>query len=206
MNIQHNNKKPILLIATHNKAKLRQMSQYLKDLPYQIVSLNDLGIDFDVEETGTTFAQNALLKATTYAKLSGLLTLADDSGLEVEALGGEPGIYSARYAGPNKTDEQKIDYLLDKIKEVPEGKRQARFSSAVALAWPDGTTKLYEGQSTGAITFTPRGASYKGFPYYRIYILDGYDKTLAELEDEGIPYTSHRQKALDLVIADLKKS
>ncbi len=195
-----------LLIATHNKAKFEQIKRLLDDIPYEIVSLADLGITFDVEEIGKTYEENALLKAKTYAKLSGLLTLADDSGLEVVALDDAPGIYSARFAGPGKTDEEKVDFLLEKIKEVPEGKRQATFKCTMALAWPDGKIKIYNGQSTGTIALHSRGQSTDGFPYYRVYIPSEFSKTIAELEQEGIAYQSHRKQSLKQLIPDLLKA
>jgi XTP/dITP diphosphohydrolase len=195
-----------LLISTHNKAKFNQIKQLLGDIPFDPVSLDDVDIAFDVEETGKTYEENARLKAVTYAKISGLFSLADDSGLEIDALDGEPGIYSGRYAGLGKTDEQKIEFLLDKIKSVPEGKRQATFKCCMALAWPDGKSKVYHGQTTGTIALKPRGKPVVGFPYYRIYIPDGFNKTIAELHQEGIEYQSHRKRVLKDLIPDLIKA
>ncbi|MEX0940298.1 MAG: RdgB/HAM1 family non-canonical purine NTP pyrophosphatase [Candidatus Babeliales bacterium] len=193
-----------LLIATHNQAKFEQIRDYLRDIPYELISLSDIGITYDVEETGKTFVENALLKAQIYAQMSSLLTLADDSGLQIDALNGEPGIYSARYAGPNKTNEEKMQFILDKMQNIPIDKRQAQFVSCMVLAWPNGKVKIYEGQSMGLISMEPRGKSRYGFPYYRIYILDRYGKTIAELEEQQIPYESHRQQSLRQVADDLK--
>lgn len=193
-----------LLIATHNKEKLTQIKQILNGIPYTIVSLSDVGITDDVEETGTTFAENATLKATTYAKLSGLLTLADDSGLEVAALGGEPGVYSSRYAGPQASAEQKIAFLLTKMRTVPAEKRQARFACAQVLALPTGNpSQLYEGFSTGYITMEAQGKLMPQFPYCSVYVLDGYGKTIAQLQEENVPYECHRVRTMMLVKKDL---
>src|SRR5512142_1195861 len=127
-----------LLIATHNRGKLIEFQELLAGLPLALATLDDVGIREDVEETGTTFAGNARLKALAYARESDLLTLADDSGLEVDALGGEPGIYSKRYAGEDATDANRINFLLHRMKGVPVEARVARFRCAIALARPDG--------------------------------------------------------------------
>ena len=130
-----------LLIATHNRGKLIEYQEMLDD-HFELVTLDDVGIRDDVDETGVTLAENARLKAIAYARPSGLLTLADDSGLEVDALGGEPGVYSKRYAGENKSDAERNVFLLNKLRDVPRGKRSARFRCAIAIATPDG--KLWE--------------------------------------------------------------
>lgn len=189
--------KPKLLVATHNKGKFAEFKRMLAAIPYQIISLDDLDIALDVEETGTTYEENAALKAETYAKLSGMLTLADDGGLEIDALGGEPGVYSSRYAGPGKTDEQKVQFVLDKLKDVPEGKRQARFVVVLALATPDGQTSFFEGVIDGVISLKPLGKPIAQLPYRQIFVLDGYGKTLDELDEEGVSFITHRHKALE---------
>lgn len=198
-----NHKPDTLLIATRNKGKIRLLKQFLTDITYNLVSLDDLGITEDVQETGVTYEENATLKAKRYAQLSGMLSLADDGGIEVDALDGEPGVYSARYAGPDSTDEEKIALLLDNMKDVPGHKRQATFVVVLALADPQGDVKLYRGEMTGAIATEPRGKPSKGLPYRQVFILDGYGKTLDELDEQGIPYVSHRQKALEKVKIDL---
>ena len=193
-----------LLIATHNQAKYAQMKEILSCLPYSFVSLNECGITDDVEETGATFEENALLKARYYAQRSGLATLADDSGLVVHALGGEPGIYSSRYAGPDATDEQKVSYILKKMAHIPMGPdRNARFECAVALVLPDGTQKEYKADVEGIMLEQPRGTLKKGFPYCVLFFLPAYEKTMAQLQDEQIPYAAHRMRVLKKVIADL---
>ena len=134
-----------LLVATRNKGKLRELASLLSDVPMRLVSLDDVGVDDEVEETGATFEENAVLKATAYARASGLTTLADDSGLEVDALGGEPGVRSARYAGPDADDGARVRLLLSKLSETPSGRRQARFRCAMAVASPNGSARDLRG-------------------------------------------------------------
>ncbi len=186
----------ILLVATNNSAKLSEMKLLLGEIPYTIVSLADVGVDFDVEETGTTFEENALLKAKTYSRLSGLLTLADDSGLEVKALNNEPGIHTNRYAGPDATEEEKVQFLLKKMAHIPEGNRDARFTVYLALAWPSGETKVVVGHYPGMIALEPRGKPIKKFPYRVIFVPSGMHKTLAELIEMGVSTESPRTIAI----------
>ena len=153
------------------------------------------GITAEVDETGGSFEENARLKATVLARESGLLTLADDSGLEVDALGGEPGPLSARYAGEDATDEDRINYLLAKLKDVPEEKRTARFRCVIAIAAPDGTVELCSGECRGFITTTPRGEY--GFGYDPVFYLPELGKTMAELPPEEKNRISHRAKAAE---------
>ena len=133
---------PRLLLATGNKHKLDELKSLFQDLPYELVSPSEIGIDTRVDESGGSFEENARLKAVAFATSSCLLSLADDSGLEVDALGGEPGVLSARYAGADATDAERIDFLLLRLKGVPEGKRQATFKCVVAIAKPEGMVKL----------------------------------------------------------------
>ena len=125
-----------LLVATHNRGKLQEFRTLLGGAPFDLVSLPDLGVTGDVEETGSTLEENAALKARTYASMTGVATLADDSGLEVDALGGEPGVRSSRYAGDNATDAQRIDFLLSRLGDIPEDRWTARFRCVLAIAWP----------------------------------------------------------------------
>lgn len=192
-----------ILIATHNEGKLDEIKKLFSGLDYKLVSLDDIGITHDVEETGNTFQENAILKAKTYAQMSGLVTIADDGGLKVEALGGQPGVYSSRYAGPNKTDAQKVTFLLDKLKNIPEDKRYAQFVVVLALAQPDGAVKLYKGVMPGHIALTARGTPRKQLPYRQIFIPEGFDKTLDELDDQDTRYLSHRQKAFKQLLKDI---
>jgi XTP/dITP diphosphohydrolase len=186
---------PKLLLATNNAGKLREFSSLLKGIPFQLTTLADHGIDVPVEEVGATFEDNARLKATACAAASQLLTLADDSGLEVDALGGEPGIMSARYAGDDASDEQRVDYLLSKLKGIPWEQRQARFRCVIVIAHPSGETEVCEGECPGFIYFEPRGT--QGFGYDPIFYLPELDKTMAELTVEEKNRTSHRARAAE---------
>jgi XTP/dITP diphosphohydrolase len=179
-----------LLIATTNQNKLREYAAIFGGLPLELRSLADVGITDDVEETGATFAENARLKAEFYAARSGLPALADDSGLEVAALGGEPGVRSARYAGPGATDAERNALLLTRLKDIPFHARLARFVCAIALARPHGEIELVEGVLPGVIDMEPRGSN--GFGYDPLfYVLDEH-KTLAELPIEHKNQISHR--------------
>ena len=147
----------------------------------------------EVEETGRTFHENAVIKAKEYARLSGLITLADDSGLEVDALGGEPGVLSARYTGPNASDEERNAYLLKKLEGVPTDKRTARFRCVIAIAFPDGKVEVVEGRREGVVQYAPRGNN--GFGYDPIFLLPELGLTMAELPPEQKNTLSHRAEA-----------
>lgn len=182
-----------ILLATRNKAKVKEYSRLLHGIPYEIVSLEDVGITQDVAESGQTFEENALIKAKTYAKQSSILAIADDSGLEVDALDGAPGVRSARYAGEGATDKERIDYLLDKMKDIPSKQMTARFRCVIAVATPAGEVKLCEGKCDGIITFEPKGKN--GFGYDPIFYLPDRQLTMAELSMEDKNKISHRGKA-----------
>jgi XTP/dITP diphosphohydrolase len=185
--------RPKLLLGTNNWAKVREYRSLLLDVDYQIVTMAEEGIYIEVEESGESMEENAHLKATVIAGKSRLLTLADDSGLEVDALGGEPGRLSARYAGENATDKDRVEYLLKRMKDVPRKDRAALFRCVIALAMPDGKVELYTGVCPGFITFEPRGQ--QGFGYDPIFYLPGLDKTVAELPLAEKNKISHRGKA-----------
>lgn len=178
-----------LLIATHNAGKLAELRDLLCGVPYTLVSLTDVGIELDVDETGETLEENAALKATTYAQLAGLLTLADDSGLEVDALDGAPGVYSARYAGPDATDADRIAKLLGNIAPHPQP-WSARFRCVIAIATPDGEVELHGGACEGVIISHPRGDN--GFGYDPAFLFPERDRTMAELTDAEKNAVSHR--------------
>ncbi len=180
-----------LLIATHNPGKLREFTEIFSDLNLRLYSLTDLGITVVVEETGQTFAENARLKAEEYCALSGLPTLADDSGLEVAALGGAPGIHSARYGG--LTGAAQLQYLLDQMRDIPWHQRLARFVCVIALAHPDLPTELVTGVLPGVIEYAPRGSG--GFGYDPLFYVLDEDATLAELSPERKNQISHRAQA-----------
>ena len=184
---------PKLLLATTNQGKAREYRHLLKGLPFQLVTLAEEGIHIAVDEKNTTFEENARLKATVYSNFSHLVTLADDSGLEVDALGGEPGIRSARFAGDEASDEDKVERLLARLKEVPWEKRTARFRCVIAIATPEGRTELCHGECHGLIAFAPKGNN--GFGYDPIFYFPELDKTMAELPLETKNQISHRGRA-----------
>jgi XTP/dITP diphosphohydrolase len=182
-----------LLIATHNQGKLREFRQLLADLDLEVTDLDAVGITHDVEETGTTFAENAILKARAYAEMSGLLTWSDDSGLEVDALDGQPGVYSARYGGPGLSARDRYLLLLDALRSHPPQSWRARFRCVVALALPNGEVHTVDDTLEGVITDQPTGEY--GFGYDPIFYLPEYQATLAELSPELKNHISHRGKA-----------
>jgi len=181
-----------LLIATNNPGKLKEYREIFKELPLAVTSPPEEGISLFVEECGRSYAENAILKARAYARAKDLLTLADDSGLEVEALGGAPGIFSSRYGGKT-TDEDRYGLLLEKMKDVPPEKRQARFVCFAALATPQGEVEIAEGSCQGVIAFAPRGKH--GFGYDPVFYLPEQGCTMAELEPEVKNRISHRARA-----------
>lgn len=182
-----------LLVATNNAGKLREYVELLDGLSFGLSTLADEGILDEVEETGQSMAENAVQKATAYAALSGLLTLADDSGLEVDALGGEPGPLSRRYAGDNATDRERNDFLLAKLEGVPWEKRGARFRCVIAIATPEGMVQTCEGVCEGAIAFDSRGTG--GFGYDPVFCLPQLGKRVAELTLDEKNEISHRARA-----------
>ena len=185
-----------IVIASDNKKKLKEMNEILSGLGYSCISKSDAGIYDEVEETGTTFTENSILKAKEIAKKAKTFAVADDSGLMVDALNGEPGVYSKRYAGENATDEERISFLLNKIKNVPDGKRTAKFISAVSFYNEEGKGFTVTGECKGSLSFSPKGSG--GFGYDPIFVPDGYNKTFSELTSEEKAEISHRGKALRL--------
>ncbi len=202
-----------LLVATHNPGKVREYQTLLADLPLEVTYLDAEGITLEVEETGHTFAENAVLKATTYARASGLWTWADDSGLEVDALDGAPGVNSARYGGPGLSDADRYRKLLDALTGVPWARRTARFRCVVALATPAGdvrgtadvpgtsevpgtwssSVQTADGACEGIIAFGPIGSN--GFGYDPVFYLPEQGQTMAQLPAETKHETSHRGRA-----------
>jgi XTP/dITP diphosphohydrolase len=182
-------------VATRNEGKLKELQQLLDNLPLELYGLSDFPNVATVPETGASFVENASLKAAGYATPTGLLTLADDSGLEVEALGGAPGIRSARYAGEGASDSDRTARLLAELSIIPAAKRSARFVSAVAIANSEGRIlNVSVGTCEGHIDFAPRGSG--GFGYDPIFIPSGYHKSFAELESAIKNQISHRARAL----------
>ncbi len=186
-----------LLIATTNRGKFAEVQAYLSDFPLVLRSLESMNDRPTVVEDGATFEENALKKARTLAKYSGCLTLADDSGLEVDALGGAPGIYSARYCGEEGNDDKNNAKLLQELRSVPEPLRTARFVCALALCAPDscdGKEWLVRESCEGRITFAPQGE--QGFGYDPVFFFPPYGKTFGEIDRGTKAAVSHRGKAL----------
>ncbi len=186
-----------LLVATHNYGKVKEFTRLLSGFKFDVIGLVDLGIEVEIEETGTTFEENALIKARGYADISGELTLADDSGLVVDALDGEPGVMSARYGGKELNDGQRVELLLENMEDVPGWKRTARFIAVLALVGQDLSNgySTSEGVLEGAITHQPIG--HNGFGYDPVFWLAPYSKTAAELSGEGKDKLSHRGRAFE---------
>jgi XTP/dITP diphosphohydrolase len=195
---------PKLLLATNNQAKVREYRHLLQNLPCEMVTLAEQGITTVVVETGRSLEDNAKLKAMVLANESQLLALADDSGLEVDALGGEPGPLSARYAGEAASDKDRVNYLLARLREVPWEKRSARFRCVIALAMPEGKkVDFCYGECRGFITFEPRGE--QGFGYDPVFFLSELGKTMAELPLEIKNQVSHRGQAAREVYNKLER-
>ncbi|MBQ9859898.1 MAG: RdgB/HAM1 family non-canonical purine NTP pyrophosphatase [Clostridia bacterium] len=189
------------VIATHNAHKLIELERILKPLGIRAVTDRDLGLELpEVEETGTTFAENAYLKAASACEFTGLPAIADDSGLVVDALDGRPGVYSARYGGEEATDDDRNVLLLQEMKDVPAGQRQARFISAVCCVFPNGDVLRAEGAFEGEIGYAPAGEN--GFGYDPIFVVG--DRTSAEMSPAEKDAVSHRGKALTVFAKDLE--
>ncbi|RLC72870.1 MAG: non-canonical purine NTP pyrophosphatase, RdgB/HAM1 family [Chloroflexi bacterium] len=196
-------RRPRLLLATHNSAKLRELRSLFCAGEWELVSLEQQGIELEVPEEGQTLEENAAAKAIAYAKVSGLISLADDSGLEVEALGGGPGPLSARYAGEGASDMDKISRLLSELAGIPWEKRKARFRCVIAVASPSGRLELCQGECQGVITFEPRGKG--GFGYDPVFFLPKLGRTMAELSLEEKNWVSHRGKAARKALEVLRR-
>ncbi len=191
------------MLATHNSAKLRELRSLFCAGEWELVSLEQQGIELEVPEEGQTLEENAAAKAIAYAKVSGLISLADDSGLEVEALGGGPGPLSARYAGEGASDMDKISRLLSELAGIPWEKRKARFRCVIAVASPSGRLELCQGECQGVITFEPRGKG--GFGYDPVFFLPELGRTMAELSLEEKNQVSHRGKAARKALEVLRR-
>jgi len=181
-----------LLIATANPHKLDEFRAIFSDLPYQLLSLNDVQLSMNVEETGITFQENSELKALAYARASGLLSLADDSGLEIDALGGAPGVYSARFGGENMSYSERFRLIFEHLRGLPLEQRTARFRCVITIAEPSGYHRSVEGIIEGLIT-APRGEN--GFGYDPIFLVPELGKTTAEISPEHKNRISHRGQA-----------
>ena len=192
-----------LILATNNQGKVYEYKSLLQNLDFELVTPSDVGITTIVDESGESLEENAELKATTLAAESQLIALGDDSGLEVDALGGEPGRLSARYAGEGASDKDRVNYLLSRLRDVPWPKRTARFRCIIAITVPDGKVSLCSGECLGFITLEPRGE--QGFGYDPIFYLPHLYKTMAELPLEIKNQVSHRGQAARKAYQALKK-
>lgn len=187
-----------LVVASHNAGKVREIAALLAPFGLDVVSAGTLGLD-EPEETGTTFIDNAVLKARAAAEVAKLPALADDSGLEVTALNGAPGIYSARWAGATRDFSVAMNRVRDEMKASGNSDTSARFVCALALAWPDGHVETVEGEVRGHVIFPPRGEN--GFGYDPIFIADGNTMTFGEMEPEAKHAISHRADAFAKLVA-----
>ena len=184
-----------IILSSGNKHKIDEIKDILKNMPFDVVSKDDLGYkDFDVVEDGSTLEENAFKKAEELHMLVGGIVIADDTGLFVDALNGEPGVYSARYAGETVSYKDNNDLLLKNLKNVPMEKRTAKFKTVIAVVFEDGKRIMAEGTCSGKIAFEERGEN--GFGYDPLFIVDGLDKTFAEMTEEEKNKISHRAKAL----------
>lgn len=184
-----------ILVATHNKGKLVEFADMLPAFKIDWMSLDDLAVEMDVAETGKTFQENAVLKAQSYAAATGVFTIADDSGLQVDALDGAPGVYTARYGGPGLSAEARYQLLLQNLADVPPAARTARFRCAMAVVHEDGRLLFTsEGVCEGQIALQPQGSG--GFGYDPVFYIPERGKTMAQLSPEEKHAISHRGRAL----------
>ena len=183
-----------IIFATGNEDKMKEIRQIMEDLGIEVLSMKEAGVTLEVEENGTTFEENALIKAKALCEKTGEITLADDSGLEVDYLNKEPGIYSARYLGRDTPYSEKNAYIIDQLRDARGDERSARFVCAAAAAFPDGRTEVVRGIMEGQIAYRPAGEN--GFGYDPIFYLPDYGCTSAEISPEEKNRISHRGKAL----------
>lgn len=196
-----------LLIATTNKGKLAEIGLFLRDLPVKLVSLQDVGISDDVEETGNTYQENSQKKALFYSKKSGLPAIADDGGLEIDALGGAPGVKSRRWLGKEESDEVLLSHLENVAKNLPEGNRKAWFKTVVSFALPNGKVWSVSGEVEGIIAKMPHTKILKGYPYRSFFYLPKIKKYYHEdqLSEEEQKLYNHRYKAIQELKSIIKK-
>ena len=192
-----------IVFATGNEGKMREVRLILQDLGFPVLSMKEAGVSLDIEENGTTFAENAMIKARAVWEKTGGIVLADDSGLVVDYLGGEPGVYSARYLGEDTSYEIKNQAIIDRLADAKEEERTARFVSAIAAVLPDGSELVTEGTVEGLIAHEPAGNG--GFGYDPIFCLPEYGVTSAEIPIEKKNEISHRGKALEAMKIKLRE-
>jgi XTP/dITP diphosphohydrolase len=191
------------VVATRNKGKMKEIDEILSSLPLQVISMEEAGIGKDIEETGSTFEENAMIKALEIYRLTGEIVMADDSGLAVDHLGGAPGIYSARFGGEGATDEDKYNKLLGMLQNIPGEKRTARFICAIAVVINEEEKFTVRGTCEGLVGFQPQGSN--GFGYDPIFYLPEFERTMAQLSPEEKNRISHRGRALQLMVEELKR-
>jgi len=191
------------VVASTNLGKIKEIKKVLQDTSFEVISMAEAGVDDEIEETGVTFEENALIKAEAIATKVDAIVMADDSGLEVDALNGAPGVYSARYAGEGATDNDRIVKLLRELSDVPEEKRQARFVSSIAVVLPGGENFIVRGTCEGLIAKDPSGDN--GFGYDPIFYLSEYNATMAEISLEEKNKISHRGRALVKMVEKLRE-
>lgn len=189
-----------LIIATNNAGKVKEIKKLLNGYDYDVLSLKDIGLDIDIEETGHSFEENSLIKARAINKITGDMVVADDSGLEIDFLNGAPGIYSARFLG-NATDERRYEGVLAIMEGIPEEYRTARFRCAACLV-TEADEMIFSGSIEGKIAFEPHGDN--GFGYDPVFFVPEYNKTMAQLDSETKNQISHRGKAFDLLAQKLR--
>ena len=192
-----------IVFATGNKDKVREIAEIMGDFNIPVISMKDAGIDADIVENGSTFEENAMIKARSVWNVCGGMVLSDDSGLEIDALNKEPGIMSARYLGKDTSYHEKNNSLIERLKGVPDEKRTARFVCAVAAVFPDGSEKVVRGVMEGRIGYEEKGEN--GFGYDPIFILPKYSRTTAELPPEVKNSESHRGQALRMMKEEIGK-
>lgn len=193
-----------VVLASKNQHKLQEMQTILSQYGLEVVLESDLGLDIEVEETGTTFEENSMLKAQAVQRASGMTAIADDSGLQVDALDGAPGIYSARFGGSrNKTDRDRLEYLLELLKDVPPEKRTARFVSVITMLRPDGSSIVARGICEGVIVRQAQGDG--GFGYDPVFFVPQEGCTFAQLPEGRKNEISHRANALRMFVEKLQK-
>lgn len=192
-----------IVFATGNEGKLREIREILADFSIEVISMKEVGVDEEIEENGTSFKENSLIKSRFICEKSGLPALADDSGLEIDYLGGEPGIYSARYLGRDTDYETKNNLIIEKLRNAKPHERGARFVCAISLVLPDGREFVTEGRMEGEIGYEIKGEN--GFGYDPIFYLPEYDQHSAELSREEKNKISHRGKALRAMVLRIEE-
>lgn len=186
-----------LIFATSNPGKIQEMKPVMEELGLEIISMGDAGITEDIVEDGETLEENALIKARYVAQKTGEWAFGEDAGIFIEALNGEPGIFSARWGGPEMQGMKKVDYTLERMKDVPADKRQAYFQTVVALVAPDGREWVFPGKTEGMMGTEPKGDVHAKLPYSFLFIPAGHDRTYAEMTKVEKGEISHRGKALN---------